>query len=106
MPGSAFVRTDVTRPESEEGHDREPEDEQPRRRGTERAHRGGESCGSGARRRGGHPTTSYGRIISLSSCSRMWQWNTYRNRSPRRTLVPVGRSNLAMIRVTSAGIAL
>ena len=23
-----------------------------------------------------YPTTSYGRIMSLSSCSRIWQWNT------------------------------
>src|SRR5262245_33381910 len=49
------------------------------------------------------PTTSYGLIMSLSSCSRMWQWKTYRNFWPALTGVPLGRSNFAMIRVTSPG---
>lgn len=41
-------------------------------------------------------TTSNGRIISLSSCSRMWQCHTYR---------PVNPSNRIMIRVTIPGSA-
>jgi len=33
----------------------------------------------------------------------MWQWKTYLNLSPGCTGVPDGRSNFAIIRVTSPG---
>src|SRR5439155_22606561 len=49
-----------------------------------------------------HGTTVNGRIISLSSCSTMWQWWTYFCGA----LTPLGRSNLARMVVKYPGLAL
>ena len=47
------------------------------------------------------PITSYGRIMSVSSCSRMWQWKTYFC----VPVTPLGRSKGERILDTTLGFA-